>query len=326
MTDTAALTQLTHLPDLEQLRGLRAFVAAAQSLSFTRAAAELDVSPQAVSSAVARLEGVLGVRLFNRSTRSMALTDEGTRLYRPAADALLRLKEAVQGTRTGDTPAGLVRISVAGGFARRYLMPVLPLLREQLPLVQIELALDDRKVDMVRAGFDIVIRGGVLGDASVISRPICRLSTVLVASAAYLRKRGVPRRASDLAGHDLIGLRFLSGQWSEWRFEEDGRDLPFEPSGRAIVSDPEAVAQLAVLDLGIGAVAIHHALPHLRDGTLKVLMLDSYRPSERDMALQYPHREHIAPRVRAVVEQLLAAFAANPDLHLSGNDLRAFAA
>jgi DNA-binding transcriptional LysR family regulator len=320
------VSSLAALPDLDQLRGLRAFVAAAHSLSFTRAAIELDVSPQAVSSAIARLEAALDVRLFNRSTRSMALTDEGVRLFSPAADALARLKDAVQSASAGDEPSGPVRISVAAGFARRYLLPELPALRRSLPQVQIELAMDDRKVDMVREGFDIVIRGGVLGDASVVSRPICRLSTVLVASPAYLADRGTPRRVAELPRHDLIGLRFLSGAMSEWRFIEGGHEVPFEPRGSVIVSDPDAVAQAATLGLGIGAVALHHALPALRDGALTVLLLERFQPTVRDMALQYPHREHLAPRVKAVVAFLLAAFEANPDLHASGRDLGRFAA
>ncbi|KPF70085.1 hypothetical protein IP84_02850 [beta proteobacterium AAP99] len=314
------------MPDLDQLRGLRAFVAAAQTLSFSRAAMDLAVSPQAVSGAVARLEATLGVRLFNRSTRSMALTDEGARFYPQAADALARLRDAVHSAAAGDAPAGLVRISVAGGFARRYVLPELPGLRTALPQVQIELALDDRRVDMVREGFDIVIRGGVLGDANVVSRPICALSTVLVASPDYLARRGVPQRPQDLLAHDLIGLRFLSGLMNEWRFERAGQTEQLEPRSVLTVSDPYAVCEAAALGLGIGSVAVHHALPLLRAGQLKVVLLDSYQPVRREMALQYPHREHLAPRVKAVVAYLLERFAANADLHLVGSDLQAFAA
>lgn len=314
------------LPDLDQLRGLRAFVAAAQSLSFTRAAVELDVSPQAVSGAVARLEGILGVRLFNRSTRSMALTDEGARFYPQAADALARLRDAVHSAAAGDEPAGLVRISVAGGFARRYVLPELPGLRAALPKVLLELALDDRRVDMVREGFDIVIRGGVLGDASVVSRPICALSTVLVASPDYLARRGAPKLPQDLLTHDLISLRFLSGLMNEWRFERAGQVEQLEPRGVLTLSDPYAVSEAAALGLGIGSVAVHHALPLLRAGQLKVVLLDSYQPMRREMALQYPHREHLAPRVKAVVAYLLERFEVNADLHLGAADLRVFGA
>ena len=177
------MTQLLTEPNLDQLRGLRAFTAAARSLSFTRAAAELGVSPQAVASAVARLESALSVRLLNRSTRSMALTEEGAALLPLALDALQRLLDAVQSAASNSArgPRGTVRLSVGSGFARRYLLPELPGLRQRHPDIHIELAMDDRQVDMVRDGFDIVIRGAVLADAGVVSRRICQLTTVLVA-------------------------------------------------------------------------------------------------------------------------------------------------
>ncbi len=326
------------LPDLEQLRGLRAFVAAAQSLSFTRAAAEQGVTPQAISGAVARLEAALGTRLFNRSTRSMALTEEGARLLPQACDALSRLREAVQGVAAGadpHSPAGVVRISVAGGFARHYVLPELPALAQRYPRIRIELAMDARKVDMVREGFDVVIRGGVFADASVISRRVCTLTWVLVASPAYLAAAGVPNRPGDLLAHRLISLRFLSGVTSEWTFREPGRPrsnraaagvTTLQPQGTITVSDPESVAQAAALGLGIGAVSLHHAMPYLRAGQLKVLLLDSFAPVAREIAIQYPHREHLAPRVRVVVSHLIAAFEASEDLHRTLKDAKAFAA
>ena len=317
-------------PNLDQLRGLRAFTAAARTLSFTRAAAELDVSPQAVASAVARLESALGVRLLNRSTRSMSLTEEGTSLLPLSLDALQRLAEAVQSAAGGGSPRGTVRISVGSGFARRYLLPELAGLQQRFPDIQVELAMDDRQVDMVRDGFDIVIRGAMLADASVVSRRVCQLTTVLVASPDYLASAGVPRQPSDLLHHRLISLRFLSGLTAQWTFQHDGAPMTLEPHGGLALSDPETVAQAALLGLGIGGVALHHALPYLRDGQLKVLLHPAFQPALREVALQYPHRANLAPRVRAVVEYLLATFEANADLQYaragSGADLTGFMA
>jgi DNA-binding transcriptional LysR family regulator len=314
---TAVFTE----PNLDQLRGLRAFTAAARSLSFTRAASELEVSPQAVASAVARLESALGVRLLNRSTRSMALTEEGASLLPLALDALQRLAEAVQSAAGGASPRGTVRISVGSGFARRYLLPELAGLRQRFPDIQVELAMDDRQVDMVRDGFDIVIRGARLADASVVSRRICQLTTVLVASPAYLAGAGVPRQPSDLLQHRLISLRFLSGLTAQWTFQHDGVPMTLEPHGGLALSDPETVAQAALLGLGIGGVALHHALPYLRSGQLKVLLHSEFQSAPREVALQYPHRANLAPRVRAVVDHLLAAFEGNADLQMGRQDL-----
>jgi DNA-binding transcriptional LysR family regulator len=312
--------------NLDQVRGLRAFTAAAQHLSFTRAAAELDVSPQAVAAAVARLERTLGVRLLNRSTRSMSLTGEGARLQPRAADALERLRDAMTAAAHGETPAGRVRLSVAASFARRFVLPALPRLAELHPALEIELALDDSRVDLIRDGFDIAIRGGVIADAGVVSRPIAPMRAVLVASPRYLARAGVPTRSSELAAHRLIGLRLLSGAAIEWPFVERGVRSVFEPAGAVAVSDPEAVAQAAAFGLGIGAVAVHHALPLLRAGRLRIVLHEAFRPMVREIALQYPHREHLAPRVRAVVEHLLASFTGQPDLHAKPAELRAFLA
>lgn len=317
-------------PDLDQLRGLRAFTAAARALSFTRAAADLDVSPQAVASAVARLEAALGVRLLNRSTRSMSLTEEGAGLLPLAMDALQRLAEAVQSAASGGRPSGTVRVSVGSGFARRYLLPELAGLRQQYPDIQIELAMDDRQVDMVRDGFDMVIRGAVLADASVVSRCICTLRTVLVASPAYLAGAGVPVNPTDLLHHRLISVRFLSGLTAQWTFEQDGEPVTLEPKGGLALSDPEMVAQAALLGLGIGATALHHVMPYLRSGQLKLLLYPAFQSPPREVALQYPHRNNLAPRVRAVVEHLLAAFGRNADLQFdaatSGADITGFLA
>jgi DNA-binding transcriptional LysR family regulator len=318
------------------MRGLRSFVAAAHTLSFTRAAAELEITPQAVSGAVARLEAALRTRLFHRSTRSMSLTEEGARLQPLATDALRRLREAVQSAVSrADEPAGVVRLSVAAAFARRHLLPALSGLSIRYPRVHIEVAMDDRIVDMVREGFDIVIRGGEIGDAAVVARHVCTLSSVIVASPAYLAAAGVPRAPEDLQAHRLIGLRFLSGQRSPWWFcssagarrgraAQPAYTLPLNDA--ITVSDPEAVAHAAALSLGIGAVSLHHAIPWLRRGDLKALLLDHHAPTLREVALMVPHRAHLAPRVRVVVDHLLAAFKADVDLQASLADVRPFAA
>ena len=141
---------------------------------------------------------------------------------------------------------------MGSGFARRYLLPELPALRQHYPDIHIELAMDDRQVDTVRDGFDIVIRGAMLADASVVPRHICQLTTVLVASPGYLTQAGVPQQPTDLLGHQLIAMRFLSGQTLRWAFHYKGKVLALEPKANLALSDPEDAAQAAVLGLGIG--------------------------------------------------------------------------
>lgn len=128
----------------------------------------------------------------------------------------------------------------------------------------------------------------------------------------------------------LISLRFLSGLTAQWTFKHDGAPLTLEPQGGLALSDPETVAQSALLGLGIGGVALHHALPYLRDCQLKVLLHPAFQPALREVALHYLHRANLVPRVRAVVDHLLAAFEANVDLQYarsgSGADLAGFVA
>lgn len=305
---------------------LNAFMATARHLSFSQAAHSLDISPQAVSVSIAKLEEHLGVRLFNRTTRSVLLTGEGAALFAAAQQSLGALGDAMEAIAQADRPRGVVRISVASGFARRYLLPLMPTVQMQLPEVQIDLTSDDRAIDPIRDGFDIVIRGGKLLDSSLVSRKICALHSVLVASPAYLRKHGVPQHARDLDQHQLIGLRFLSGERLEWQLREGRHITTLTPTQGLCVSDPEAVMEAAQLGCGIGAVAIHHAIEALRAQRLKVILPRAFQSTKREMAIQYPHRQWIAPRVKAVVSLLLDSFAANTDLHLDALDLSVFEA
>jgi DNA-binding transcriptional LysR family regulator len=131
---------------------------------------------------------------------------------------------------------------------------------------------------------------------------------------------------ADLASHRLIALRFVSGVADSWHFERRGNAETLEPQGGLRLFDLGSVVQAATLGLGIAAVSVHHALPWLRDGRLKTVLHDSFQPVRRELALQYPHRAHLAPRVRMVVGHLLEGFKNNPDLHLAEAALLAFSA
>ncbi len=168
------------------------------------------------------------------------------------------------------------------------------------------------------------VRGGAVVDAGLVGRRFAAIRTVLVASPRYLQQAGVPRRPAELASHRLIGLRFVSGAMQAWTFVGDD-PTPLPPHA-LVVSDPEAVARAAELGLGIGAVGSHHVWPQLRAGRLKVVLADAFRPAAGELSIQYPPREHLAPRVRAVVEHLLAAWAKHPDLQATAVELKRHAA
>jgi DNA-binding transcriptional LysR family regulator len=313
---------------MKQLQGLLAFVETADSGSLSAAAERLGVTPAAVSKSLARLEEQLGVRLLHRSTRRLSLTEEGRGFLAKARAALRALDEAVaEVSQAARTPAGRVRISVGMAFGRRWVLPLLPALTARYPELAIELDLDNRPVDLVAEGFDIGIRGGVIEDSSLIARRICRLPVVLVASPAYLKRAGVPRKVDELAQHRCAVTRFAGAAPSPWRFARPGgKRVEFTPEAPLAVSDPEALIDLALAHAGIVQAGLHHALPYLRSGRLKLLLADRHDAGDREIVLHYAHRQYLAPRVRVVVDALLAHLAAAKDLHLKPADVIAFAA
>lgn len=311
---------------MEQLRGTIAFVTAAKRGSFTRAADELELSPQAVAASVGRLEQALGVRLFNRSTRSIALTEEGATFLARARVGLNALEEAAQSVKDSERePNGLVRISSGAAFGRRYLMPLLPAFYKQHPKVRLELDMNDRKIDLIHDGYDLAFRGGSIADSSLVTRRISDLAMILVASPQYLKRFGSPLKPSDLEHHQIIGLRFANGHTASWDFKVKGQFFNYEPTACTLVlSDTEAVGLAAAAGLGVARVSLHFAWPLLQAGKLKVVLNQYNDPGNREMVIHYPHREYIAPRIKAYVEFCLANLKTEPSLQARTKDLVQF--
>jgi DNA-binding transcriptional LysR family regulator len=311
---------------MTNLPALVSFTEAAAAGSFTAAAARLDLTPAAVSKNVARLEGQLGVRLFNRSTRQLRLTAEGERFRERAAAALRALDEAVAEVgRSRGQAVGRVRISVGASFGRHYVLPLLPALLRRHPGLQVDVDLDNRAVDLLAEGYDIGIRGGVIEASNLVARRVARLPLVAVASPGYLRARGVPASMDDLADHELLGVRLVDGREIPWRLRKPGgRGFVEARLGvRLRLSDPEALIDVALQHAGIAQVGLHHAMPYLRSGRLKAVLTALHDPGEREIVLHYPHRQYLAPRVRVTVDALLAGLADNADLQATRDALPA---
>jgi DNA-binding transcriptional LysR family regulator len=303
---------------VRNLQGLTSFLEAASAGSFTAAATRLELSAAAVSKNVLRLERDIGVRLFNRHTRRIRLTAEGERFVGPAREALRALDDALAGVSQGKGEvSGRVRISVGSSFGRDHVLPVVPRLLGEHPRLEIEVSLDNRRVDLVAEGFDIGIRGGIARDSSLVSRRVCALPLVLLASPGYLARRGTPRSANELVLHDLIGVRFADGHSATWSLRPAPREaaVRWTPTARTWVSDPAAQLDLARADAGIVQVALHHAAADLAAGRLVRLLPNLHDPEDREIHLHYPHRQFLGLRVRVVVEALLESFAASEVLH-----------
>lgn len=320
---------MTTLDPTQRVRAMLSFVQAADRGSFAAAARMLGISPAAVGKNVAGLEAALGVRLMNRSTRSLKLTSEGKAFLDGARAAINALDAAIDGVAAQRAePAGRVRIATSSGFGHLYVLPLLADLAKRYPAIVPEIEFNDRRVDLVRDGFDLALRGGTMPDSSLVSRRVCRLSTVLVAAPSYLARAGTPRHPRELAGHRRIALRYLDGHVAPWRFRTaDGRREEMLPDPAALVlSDPHALVPAAVAGLGVTQVGVHEAFGALRAGRLKVLLAAHHDPGDSEIALQYPHRALVAPRVRATVDFLLERLAKKEALHVRPQELREFVA
>ncbi len=291
------------------LPGLLSAVQAADSGSFSAAAKVLDLTPAAVSKNVAALEALLQVRLFNRTTRQLSLTEEGRAFIAQTREGLSLLEAASQAATQGLKPQGLVRLNCAVGFGRRYVLPLLPAFYAQHPDVQVELSLNDQTVDLVKEGFDVGIRGGSQPPEGMVARKICTLESVLVATPRYLKARGTPRHYSDLAQHDLLRVKFLSGRLSPWLFKDKGKVVAFEGPAKLLISDPEVILDAALLHMGIARMGRHHAFDALQRGDLTEVLARQHDSGDASMAMFYPHRAGLAPRVRVLVDFLLSRLA-----------------
>ncbi len=305
-----------------RLQGMVCAVQAAANGSFSAAARVLDLTPAAVSKNVAGLEAVLSVRLFNRTTRTLSLTDEGERFVAQARKALDELDVASDMlTHNQREPAGRVRLSVGNGFGRLHVLPHLAEFSNLYPKVQVELNLSDQQVDLVRERFDIGIRGGSPLPAGMVARKLCDIPLVLVASRSYLHKNGTPQTEDELSQHRCITTRFQSGEYATWHFMQGRQRTAILPAAQVVVSDPHATLEAVLLHMGIAQIGLYHAWPYLQTGELLPLLLHVHDPSERSLSIFYPHRTMLAPRVRALVDFLWQRIPKDPVLRATRADV-----
>lgn len=309
------------------LPGLISAVQAADSGSFTAAAKVLNLTPAAVSKNVATLETILQIRLFNRTTRQLSLTEEGKAFITQTRTGLAALETASLQATQRLKPQGLVRLNCPVGFGRRYVLPVLPAFYALYPDVQIELNLNDQAVDLVGERFDVGIRGGSQPPEGMVARKICEIPSVLVATPKYLKLRGTPKHYSELVNHDLLKVKFLNGRVLPWIFKDktNGREklVNFEGSAKLMVSDPEVMLDAALMHMGIARLGRHHAHAPLQRGDLVEVLPRQQVPNEAGMAIFYPHRAGLAPRVRVLVEFLIVQFAKEESLQIATKNHRA---
>ncbi len=286
---------------------LDAFTAAADEASFSAAARRLGITPAAVSKSVARLEAGLGVRLFQRSTRSLSLTEEGERLYgqirMPWSDIGDALAQLQQGA---GKPAGTLKVSLAPTVGRNYVVPLLAAFLQRYPDIVPDLHFDNRQVDLVAEGFDVAIGGGMALTEGLVARELAQVHIVLVAAPAYLAIHPAPLDPSELARHrGLLRRSVGSGRLVPWILKNgDGIEVVATVRPVAVLDDPEALAKAAACALGIAMLPMPHALPLLESGEL-VRVLPGWFAETHPLSIYYPSRKLLPAKVRVFVDHIV---------------------
>ena len=292
------------------MQHLVSFVQTAEQGSFSAAARVLGLTPAGVSKNVARLESDLGVRLFHRSTRRLALTESGERFLRQVDAPLLSLQAAVAGAhRLDHDPAGTLKVSMGQAFGRNFLIPLLEDFLARYPRVLPDWHFDNRQVDLVGEAFDAAIGGGFVLPAGVIARELAPVHIVAVASPAYMAGRVPPRSPDDLASFDGIMRRSSpTGRVRPWGLRSRRgaeQTVPCRP--RLILSDPEAIAQAARLGLGVALVPMPFAFAPIQSGEL-VRLLPGWYSDAGPVSLYYPSRRMMPAKTRVFVDFVVERF------------------
>ncbi|HYN38658.1 MAG TPA: LysR substrate-binding domain-containing protein, partial [Rhodospirillales bacterium] len=286
---------------LDRLQTLEVFAAVADAGSLAAAARRLRLSPPAVTRAIAALESRLGARRFNRTTRSLSLTEAGVRFLADARRLLADLEEAER-SAAGEaaTPSGHLTLTASVTFGRTHVAAVLLDFLRAEPRVTASLLLLDRVASLVEEGIDVAVRIGNLPDSTLVARRVGEVRRVLVASPAYLAERGVPQAPADLRRHQIIAFTgLLPGR--EWRFEDDGRRAAIALSPRLELNDATAAIAGAEQGFGITVALSYMVARSIAEGRLTPV-LDRFTPPAVPVQLVYPHGRSLAAKVRAFVD------------------------
>jgi DNA-binding transcriptional LysR family regulator len=283
---------------------LSAFAAVAEQRSFAKAAAQLGIAPSTLSQTIRALEERLGVRLLNRTTRSVATTEAGERLMaelRPALDGVGRAVESVNAFR--EKPMGTLRIVMGRAISTTMFAPMIAPFLAAYPDITLDAASDDMRLDLVSNRFDAGIRIGELIERDMIAVKLIEgIRLVCVAAPGYLVGRERPRTPRDLTAHECIRHRWKYDEAVRpWQFEKDGEKIEIDPHGRLIVNETQNVVTAAVDGIGIAYVPAIMAAPHVIEKRLTVLLAD-WCTSYSGVYIYYPSRRQVPPPLQAFID------------------------
>lgn len=290
------------------LDDMAVFTRVVEQGSFSGAGRDLRMSPALVSSRIARLEKHLGVRLFNRTTRKVNVTEAGRRYYedcleirRRVADAEARVSEQDQ------APSGVLRLTSSTSFGRQFLVEKIPAFSKQFPDVTLQYRMTDALVDVFGDGMDVGIRVGPLADSSLKARILAPCKRYIFAAPEYLSKYGIPQTPQDLVRHNCLLLRFPGSRQFRWRFQGNNKEnYDVAVEGSLDSNNGEVLKQWALAGAGLVFKTYFEVAEDVKAGKLKII-LGSYMPQDAYITALYPYDRYVPPRVRAFIDFLDAS-------------------
>jgi DNA-binding transcriptional LysR family regulator len=295
---------------METLANLESFVRSAETGGFSAAARRLSLSPAAVSRNVAVLERNLGIRLFQRSTRKLTLTEAGERFLLAIRDNLDELQASIASVATDrGKPAGVLRVSMGMTFGVEYILPLLPDFLKRFPDVRVDWQFENRPVDLIAEGFDAAIGGGIELAPGLLSRVLAPAYIVAVASPAYMKGRTPPADPSGLAAFDGIVMRASGTRRVRERAMRNagGEEMTVPLKATIAFDDPEAMCQAAVLGLGVTQITLAHALRHFESGAL-VRLVPRWYADAGPISIYHASRTLIPAKTRVFIDFVVEAF------------------
>lgn len=290
------------------LQDVSLFLIITETRSLTQAAKRIDISPMAASRRLASLEQELGVRLLQRTTRSVSLTQEGTE-FLPYARALVEAEEGAKAlfSPTAQGAAGLLRITAPSGFGRRNILPLVPDLLAVNPNLSIDLQLSEDVVDIVGRGIDVAIRVAPLKDSSLIARKITDNPRIVCASPDWLRHYGTPETLNDLSRHRCLRLTSVP----QWVFVRDGQTITAGVEGRFSSDNVEGIRELCVQGMGLAQLTRWDVMKELREGLLVEVNLADVQPQPLSVWALLPTTRYLPLRVSTFIDTLKTSLIAD---------------
>jgi DNA-binding transcriptional LysR family regulator len=292
---------------MDRFQEMQIFVRIVERRSFTQAAEDLLIPRATATNAIKRLETRLGTRLLDRTTRTVAPTQDGAAYYERCVRLLADLDEAEDAFR-GSEPAGLLRVNLQPTLARHFVFPALPAFLARHPRLKLHVGEDDRLVDLVREGVDCVLRAGQLSDSTLVARRAADLPQVTVASPAYLERCGTPMTLDDLARHQAVHyVSTATGRPYPLEFVTASGVKPATPPGIVSVTGAEAYTAAALAGLGLVQVPRYRVAAQLASGALVEVLADTPPPTI-PVSVLYPHARQLSARVRVFADWLVERF------------------